>query len=553
VRPAFRVRRKAAVLYLDLDTPDSRVNILTPEAREELEHILKGIDPKRTRAVVLQSRKPHSFINGTRLLHATSVHSHEEASRVALEVRRTYTALGACPVPTIAAIEGSCFGCGLELTLYCDHRVASDAFDTELYLTEISDYLFTPVFGATQKLPPLIGLANAIDVVILGKRLRAEEARAIGLIDRVFSHRRFGAELSHFIDAIAAEKPRKRRSRSIDATSDEAARREAHRRIRAMPKEVRPIYRAALSLLDRALDRSLRESERTKLEIDACAETVTTPASIKAMSYFFVRQASELISAGEAGPLLQRRFAIGFDSARATDRLRRILEARPIAGVTYGGKKPNLILGTQVGVAYGECTDTTAVATAHEATLYFPFPPEDDIACEVALPKHAPGPPAGLIPFLGLAGFTSIVTRPSDAFVSERLIDAYREAAGDARALSAFGFLRPLRSLGVTARPARMKAPVIRVLAHLLAESLRCLDEGALEHRAQADVLARVLFGFPLHRGSLFQMLEAPEGEAIADAIARILGPREKGPRRLLASLHPRRPAPHRARQPRDR
>src|SRR5207302_996751 len=120
------------ILFLDLDTPGSRVNIITPEASTQLEAIIPSIDPRQTGIVVFRSAKRHSFINGARLLYAASVNTIEQAKRVAGEIRRTFTAIGACKVTTVAAIAGSCFGCGLELALWCDLRVASDSFDTEL-------------------------------------------------------------------------------------------------------------------------------------------------------------------------------------------------------------------------------------------------------------------------------------------------------------------------------------------------------------------------------------------------------------------------------------
>jgi hypothetical protein len=71
-------------------------------------------------------------------------------------------------------------------------------------------------------------------------------------------------------------------------------------------------------------------------------------------------------------------------------------------------------------------------------------------------------------------------------------------------------------------------------LAELIAESLRCLDEGVLVHRAQAEVLARVLLGFPLHKGSLFQLLDGPGAKALEARVAKLLRPDEAGARALL-------------------
>src|SRR5262249_958159 len=150
------------------------------------------------------------FLNGARLLEAASLRTAEEAKSAALEIRRTYDAIGRCAVPTIAAISGSCFGCGMELALWCDHRAASDSFDTPFYMTEIPDYLLTPIFGATQRLPKIVGFEAAVDIILWGRRVRAHEAKKIGLVDEVLHFDRFHDELDQWVESLAAKKPARR-------------------------------------------------------------------------------------------------------------------------------------------------------------------------------------------------------------------------------------------------------------------------------------------------------------------------------------------------------
>src|SRR5207253_11406811 len=136
------------------------------------------------RAVVLINAKPGSFVNGVGLLLAASSHSQAEAMERAQNLRRCYERLAAAPVPSMPAIQGNCYGCGLELALTCDYRIARDTYDTHFYMPELRDYAFVPLFGATQRLPRLLGLGRAMEV-LLGERLDARRAARIGLIDRL--------------------------------------------------------------------------------------------------------------------------------------------------------------------------------------------------------------------------------------------------------------------------------------------------------------------------------------------------------------------------------
>ena len=90
--------------------------------------------------------------------------------------------LEAMPKPIVAAINGYALGGGLELAIACDFRFAAE--DALLGVPEIRLGVI-PGAGGTQRLPPLVGLAHARDLVFTGRQIRADEALAIGLVDRV--------------------------------------------------------------------------------------------------------------------------------------------------------------------------------------------------------------------------------------------------------------------------------------------------------------------------------------------------------------------------------
>ncbi len=114
------------------------------------------------------------------------------------------------PKPTIAAINGHALGGGLEFSLACDFRVMAKGPGT-IGLTEVS-LGFLPGAGGTQRLPRLLGRAAALELILLSKRLGAEEAAAIGLVNQAVEPE----ELDAVCDALAAELAAKA-TRAIDA------------------------------------------------------------------------------------------------------------------------------------------------------------------------------------------------------------------------------------------------------------------------------------------------------------------------------------------------
>jgi len=104
-----------------------------------------------------------------------------------------FAKLDVLPIPSIALINGYAFGGGLELALACTFRIALPG--ARLGLPEIKRGL-TPGYGGTQRLPRLIGEARALEMILTGRTVMAEEALRIGLVNRVVDRDMLGAGVS---------------------------------------------------------------------------------------------------------------------------------------------------------------------------------------------------------------------------------------------------------------------------------------------------------------------------------------------------------------------
>ncbi|MFU8805612.1 MAG: enoyl-CoA hydratase/isomerase family protein, partial [Bradymonadaceae bacterium] len=121
-------------------------------------------------------------------------------------LRQAYRAVNELDMMTVAAVHGSCYGCGVEFVLNCDHRLVADSGHTQFYMTELADYLNTPAFGSTQRLVRIMPLPEAVDFLMWGKRLRAEEAVASGLASAVLPWQNFEESTAAVVDDILAER-----------------------------------------------------------------------------------------------------------------------------------------------------------------------------------------------------------------------------------------------------------------------------------------------------------------------------------------------------------
>ncbi len=179
------VRRSDRVAVVVFDVPDESVNTLRAEFADEFDQLLDEIErDSEIEAVVLASAKRDSFIAGADISMLAAVDSAEGATALSQRGQRVVQRLSELRVPTVAAVHGACLGGGLELALGCSGRVASTHEKTALGLPEVQLGIL-PGMGGTQRLPRLVGLTTALDLLMTGRKLDARRAHKMGLVDEI--------------------------------------------------------------------------------------------------------------------------------------------------------------------------------------------------------------------------------------------------------------------------------------------------------------------------------------------------------------------------------
>jgi 3-hydroxyacyl-CoA dehydrogenase/enoyl-CoA hydratase/3-hydroxybutyryl-CoA epimerase len=174
--------REDGLGILTFDRPGEKVNTFSREVFEEFaEVLLRLARERRLRGLLIRSGKPDTFIAGADVKEFVAIPAGQIREGSA-RGQALFEQLARLPVPTVAAINGVCLGGGTELALACDYRLMSDSPKAKIGLPEVRLGIF-PAWGGCARLPRVVGLAAAMDLILTGKQLDAKRAKKIGLVD----------------------------------------------------------------------------------------------------------------------------------------------------------------------------------------------------------------------------------------------------------------------------------------------------------------------------------------------------------------------------------
>ena len=180
------IEKRNGVAVVWLDQQGEKINKVSLDFVGEIDKIFQALelDPE-VKAAVLTSKKK-DFIAGADIEMFKNVKKKGDFIDFTKNGHQSLYKLERSKKPVVAAINGACLGAGTEIALACHARVASNDLSTHLALPEVMLGLL-PGGGGTQRLPRLIGIQGALDMMLTGKKVYAGKALKMGLVDKVVS------------------------------------------------------------------------------------------------------------------------------------------------------------------------------------------------------------------------------------------------------------------------------------------------------------------------------------------------------------------------------
>jgi 3-hydroxyacyl-CoA dehydrogenase/enoyl-CoA hydratase/3-hydroxybutyryl-CoA epimerase len=306
--------------WLTFDLPGEKVNKLSASVMAGLAQVLEELRIRTDlEGVVIRSGKEGMFIAGADLKEIAGIEKREDAIRAARLGHDVFGRIQKLSVPVVAAIDGVCLGGGTELALACHGRLGTDHPRFGMALPEVNLGII-PGWGGTTRLPRLIGLQQALDMILTGRSIDARKAERIGLLDRAVPH----AELDkHAVELVRRlrrqERFRKKLHRRAQGVSgwllegNPVGRalvfHQARQRVMDRTQGHYPAPLKALAVIRRGWGMSIERA--LSLEAEALADLLTGRVSKNLVHLFFLSEKAKKDSGveGEVGSLPKIRSA----------------------------------------------------------------------------------------------------------------------------------------------------------------------------------------------------------------------------------------------------
>lgn len=285
--------RENAIAWLTLDQPGDKVNTLGKEMISGFGKLLDEVQQDDgIKAVVLISGKENNFIAGADIKMFDTFTTPQEFQAFIKTGTDLLDRIEKFPKPVIAAINGGCIGGGLEVVMACHYRIATDDPATKFAVPEVKLGLL-PGAGGTQRLPRLVGVPTALDMMLTGKNVYPRQAKRMGLVHEL-THRHGLRQAAHYrAEKLMKEKPKSGKLPLVaKLLTNTAARNIAFSKAReTVMRQTRGNYPAPLRIID-SVKAGLTQSREKGFEAERrlFSELAFTPESAALRSLFFGMQ-----------------------------------------------------------------------------------------------------------------------------------------------------------------------------------------------------------------------------------------------------------------------
>ena len=306
--------------WLTLDLPGEKVNKLSSVVMAALGKVLEDLQRRNDlEGVVIRSGKEGMFIAGADLQEIRAIAKRDDAVRASCLGHEVFGRIQTLSFPVVAAIDGVCLGGGTELALACHGRLGTDHPRFGIGLPEVNLGII-PAWGGTSRLPRLVGLRGALELILTGRTIDARKAARIGLLDRAVPHIELEKQAVELVRRLRRQgrfrKKRGRRAAGLAAWLLEGnpvgrwlVFLQARKNVLARTKGHYPAPLKALEVIRRGL--GMRLERALELEAEAIGDLLVGEVSKNLVHLFFLSEKAKKDPgvAGDIGPLPEIRRA----------------------------------------------------------------------------------------------------------------------------------------------------------------------------------------------------------------------------------------------------
>ncbi len=193
---------KGMVGIVVIDRPKA-LNALNSAVLEDLEAVIDAVDLEAVRCLILTGAGEKSFVAGADIAEMSGL-TKEEGEAFGKKGADIFRKIETLPIPVIAAVNGFALGGGCELAMACDIRLCAE---NAVFGQPEVGLGITPGFSGTQRLPRIVGVAKAKEMIYTGKNIKADEALRIGLVNAVYPAAELMAQAEKMASRIAGNAP----------------------------------------------------------------------------------------------------------------------------------------------------------------------------------------------------------------------------------------------------------------------------------------------------------------------------------------------------------
>jgi len=282
------------IAFLSLGTDEERAISITPTRLKSFVEAIGEIARSDAEGVVIRAPSSDSFCVGADISLIGSVTDPEIGRQLAAEGQAAFNLLEDLRMTTVAAISGACVGGGCELVLACRYRIITDHPASSIGLPETKLGIL-PGFGGTVRLPKLVGVPKALDIILAGKSLRPAQAIKAGLVDEVTSVATLLARAEEIARGVRQPKRRKKSAQDSFFTQTALGRLIVRRKVGAtLSKEGARFYPAPKRALNVILSGFTKRREvALKREAEELGLLIVSPESKALVHIFHLTEASK--------------------------------------------------------------------------------------------------------------------------------------------------------------------------------------------------------------------------------------------------------------------